>query len=70
MGENAYVLGGASALISCKGFGRQKSGRKNLAEKIWPKKSGRKNLAEENLKALQTKTARLGKAGLFIYVAS
>ena len=61
MGENAYVLGGASALISCKGFGRQKSGRKNLAEE---------NLAEENLKALQTKTARLGKAGLFIYVAS
>ena len=56
MGENAYVLGGASALISYKGFGRQKSGRKNLAE--------------ENLKALQTKTARLGKAGLFIYVAS
>jgi hypothetical protein len=29
-----------------------------------------KNLAEKNLKALQTKTARLGKAGLFIYVAS
>jgi hypothetical protein len=56
MGENAYVLGGASALISCKGFGRQKSGQKNLAE--------------ENLKALQTKTARLGKARLFIYVAS
>jgi hypothetical protein len=48
MGENAYFLGGASAVSSYK---RRKA----------------RNLPEENLKALQTKTAPLYKAGLFVY---
>ena len=59
MGENAYVLGGAPAVGSHK-----RRMARNRGGKIFPKKSGQKNL-----KALQTKTAPLGKAGLLINLA-
>tara|TARA_B110001452_G_scaffold194662_1_gene164667 strand:+ start:801 stop:1103 length:303 start_codon:yes stop_codon:yes gene_type:complete len=50
MGENAYVLGGASALSN-----QKRRVAINLAVK---------NLAGKNLEALQTKTAQLCKARL------
>ena len=59
MGENAYVLGGAPAVVSHKRRWRE----------IEEGKSSPKNLVRKKLKALRTKTAPLGKAGLLINLA-